>query len=318
MKTANFLVDAGNGTGLGHLRRSAILIDAMTAAGYRCALYCQDPAVAAGIGRTATTIPARPEDLPASDVLICDSYRLTAEQRRRCRTRCRVMLVFDDLCDHRIDADLVLNHNIYGATLDYAAVTDAIALTGPACALVDRAVLEAATVFGGAPASDDVVLSFGGTDDGASSAAVAALLAPRVAATLHLVVAPGVTPADSALSLAAEMPDRVKLHRGPDLPTLLARARVYVGAAGVTALEAHVIGLDMVLCVIANNQRLNAQAFGRLGHALTEGFDAPAAADLVIETLRRPYARRPTTVDGQGAQRVLAAIEQALLRRAPT
>jgi spore coat polysaccharide biosynthesis predicted glycosyltransferase SpsG len=317
MKTASFLVDAGKGTGLGHLRRSGILFDEMAQAGYRCTLYCQDIAVAAGIGRMAVTIPERPEDLPRSDVLICDSYRIGSAELRRFRARCRVMLVFDDLCDHPIEADLVLNHNIYGETLDYAAVTDAAALTGPACALVDRTVLDAAAAFGSAPASDDVVLSFGGTDDGGSGAAVAALLAPSIAAQLHIVVAPGVTPAEAAVSLAAQMPDRVQLHRGPDLPKLLARSRVYVGAAGVTALEAHVIGLDMVLCVIADNQRLNAQAFGRFGHAVIEGFDAQAAAERVVGILRQPYARRSQTVDGRGAARVVAAIEQALLRKAP-
>jgi spore coat polysaccharide biosynthesis predicted glycosyltransferase SpsG len=316
MKSASFLVDAGKGTGLGHLRRSGILFDAMAAAGYRCTLYCQDIAVAAGIGRTAVTMPERPEDLPRSDVLVCDSYRIGSADLRRFRTRCRVMLVFDDLCDHPIEADLVLNHNIYGEALDYAAATDATVLTGPVCALVDRAVLDAAAAFGSAPGSDDVVLSFGGTDDGGSGAAVAALLAPRIAANLHIVVAPGVTPAGSAVSLAAKMPGRIRLHRGPDLPKLLARCRVYVGAAGVTALEAHAIGLDMVLCVIADNQRLNAEAFGRLGHAVIEGIDAHAAAERVVGILRRPYLRRPQTVDGQGAARLVAAIEQALLRKA--
>lgn len=317
MKTATFLVDAGKTSGLGHLRRSGTLFDAMTAAGYRCTLYSQDAAAAAGIGRTATTIPAEPEDLPSSDVLICDSYRITGDDLQRFRARCRLMLVFDDLCDHRIEADLVLNHNIYAEALDYAAVTDAMVLTGPACALVDRSVLEAAAAFGDTPSSNDVVLSFGGTDDGSAGAAIAALLAPMVASHLHIVVAPGVTPSEPAVSLAAGMPDRVELRRGPDLPRLLARSRVYVGAAGVTALEAHVIGLDMVLCVIADNQRLNARAFAGLGHALITGFDAQAAADGVVEILRRPYARRPRTVDGQGAMRVLAAVERALLSKAP-
>ena len=43
MKSANFLIDAGKGTGIGHLRRSGVLLDTMRKAGYACRLYCQDP-----------------------------------------------------------------------------------------------------------------------------------------------------------------------------------------------------------------------------------------------------------------------------------
>ena len=312
MKSANFLIDAGNGTGIGHLRRSGVLLDAMRKAGYVCRLFCRDPAIAAGLGRDAAILPARPEDLPESDVLVCDSYRLGAEDLHRFRQRSRVLLVFDDLCDRPIEADIVLNHNIYGGSLDYASVTDALILTGPECALVDDGVLDAAAVFGSAPSSDDVVFSFGGTDDGTRSAEVSQLLVRAIEGRMHIVVAPGVAPAALAASLATQMPSRISLHRGPDLPKLLSTARLYVGAAGVTALEAHVIGLDMLLCVIADNQRLNADAFARLGHTVLTGFDAPVAADQAAAILRRPYVARARTVDGQGAMRVLAAIERAL------
>ena len=46
--------------------------------------------------------------------MICDSYSIRSEHLSRLRRRPSVLLVFDDMADRAINADLVLNHNLYG------------------------------------------------------------------------------------------------------------------------------------------------------------------------------------------------------------
>ena len=311
MKSAAFFVDAGPGVGLGHLRRSGILLDAMTRAGFNCRLYCEDIDAAAAIGRAASAPPAAIGEFLPVDVVICNSYLMDRARLAGLRGRASVLLVFDDMGERHIDADLVLNHNLYGGRIDYTGLTNATVLTGPQCTLVDAELLKA-RVARGERAGSGVVLSFGGTDDGARAATLARLLLSSFAGPFHIVVAPGVTPSPEATAIAAERPGVVILQQSPDMPKLLAGARLYLGGAGMTALEALVIGLDMVLCVISDNQRLNAQAFGEFGHAVIEGFRPEETAAIAATVLHRPFAPHSSPVDGKGAPRVVSAIERLL------
>lgn len=257
-------------------------------------------------------MPVSPDDLPAADVIVCDSYRLDRAFLVRLRSRCRVLVAFDDTAERDLDVDIVLNHNIYGRQLDYSARTRGQVLSGPDCALVDRRILAASKGYRQHPAVNDAVVSFGGTDDGALGADVATALLPRTKAHIHLVVAPGRTPAAAALTLAASQPRRVTLQHDPDMATLLSRARVYVGGAGVTALEALVIGLDLVLVMLAPNQRLNAEAMAQSGQAVIVAGEPQEIALATVSMLERPHVLKPSPVDGLGAKRVIAAIEQLL------
>jgi spore coat polysaccharide biosynthesis predicted glycosyltransferase SpsG len=311
MKSAIFIVDAGRGVGLGHLRRSGFLLDAMKGAGFDCRLYCQDVEAAAAIGRQAAKTPDALEELPAANVVICDSYLLDSHQLGRLRSRGRLLLAFDDMGQRPIDADIVLNHNLYGSTIDYTGLTNAVVLAGPECTLVDPGVVKARMDRKTNPGIG-VALSFGGTDDGGRAVPLVRLLVRNFGGPFHIVVAPGITPSIAATELAAEMPDIVHLHRGPDLPALLATSRLYLGGAGMTALEALVIGLDMIVCIISDNQRLNATAFASFGHAVMEGFNPKKLAEVAVSVLRAPFVPHPKPVDGKGAERVVSAIEHLL------
>ena len=309
MNSAAFLVDTGPKVGLGHLRRSCVLLDAMVEAGFQCRLYCADIAAS---GRAAHAMPTSPADLPTADVIICDSYRLDRAFLTGLRTRCRVLLAFDDTAERDLDADIVLNHNIYGGQLDYSRRTRGQVLTGPEYALIDRRILATAESYRQHPPVNDVIVSFGGTDDGARGAQAAQILLARSKDHIHLVVAPGATPAAGALTLAATQPQRVTLHHGPDMAALLSRVRVYVGGAGVTALEALVIGLDLVLVMLAPNQRLNAEAMAHSGQAVIVADEPQEITLATVSMLERPRVLKPNPVDGLGARRVIAAIEQLL------
>lgn len=311
MKSALFLIDSGAGIGLGHLRRSGILLDAMVASGFECRILCPDIKAAAALGRMAAPMPATIKDVPFTDIIVCDSYSIQGEQLSSIRHRCTVLLVFDDMGDREFEADLVLNHNLYGAEIDYSHLTRAVMLSGPECTLVDPEILNARTRRTSG-AGIGIVVSFGGTDDGTRAIELATHLPPDAEGPRHIVVPPGIVPSARAAALASAQPDRFQLRHGADMPALLAEARLYIGGAGMTALEAMVVGLDMVLFVLAENQRLNAQAFARFGHPVVQGFEPVRGANIAAQLLHRPYRQHASPVDGNGAARVVGAIERLL------
>jgi UDP-2,4-diacetamido-2,4,6-trideoxy-beta-L-altropyranose hydrolase len=315
MKSAQFVVDVGKGIGLGHLRRSGILFDAMQEAGFRCRFFCQEPNIAAAMGYDAEIIPSDNQTFPRSDVVVCDSYIANTLDISRMRQRCRVMLILDDLGNRKIEADIVLNHNIYGGSLNYSRLTTALILTGPEHTLVDRRIVAAAEDYKKREPLNEVVLSFGGTDAGQKSANVADGLVTKLDTKLHIVVPPGMSPDEAATNLSARYPNRVSLHCAPDMATLLSTSRLYIGAAGMTALEAYVVGLDMVLSISADNQRLNGAAFSALGYTVIPSFSIEAIIEHAASLIREPYKAKHSSVDGLGAWRVIGRIERVLKSR---
>jgi RimJ/RimL family protein N-acetyltransferase len=109
----------------------------------------------------------------------------------------------------------------------------------------------------------------------------------------------------------------------PDLPSLLASADLVVSAAGVTLLELCCIGTPAALVQIADNQAAGYTAAVTQGVAAGLGTDPRDHVPTLRTLLEHPEARKAlstkamTTVDGQGADRILAAIETAL-HQSPT
>lgn len=312
MRRAGFLVDAGRRTGLGHLKRSEVLLRELQITGFECNLYCQEPLIARDTGLIAQRLPDSAFDFPYCDIIVCDSYLIDAERLAAYRKRCRILLVFDDLGNKPLAADIVLNHNLYGASVDYSHVSNSIILAGPQYTLVRAEVIEAAREFKSSRPSNNVVVSFGGTDDGSQAGPVAETLLRSPASIINIIVAPGITPSDEVGLLEERQPSRIRVHVGPNLPRLLADSRVYVGAAGMTATESHIIGLDMVLCIIADNQRLNARMLAGFGHEVFEGVNEDKIMQAVVRILNRPLTRRRVDVDGRGAERVTQVILRLL------
>ena len=101
---------------------------------------------------------------------------------------------------------------------------------------------------------------------------------------------------------------------------LVARADVVITAGGVTLLEALNLGRPCVTFAIAENQRANCAAVGRVGAAVVT--DATGAAEsacaLIDDADRRAYlsTNGAALVDGQGAGRVADVI--VTMTTAPT
>jgi spore coat polysaccharide biosynthesis predicted glycosyltransferase SpsG len=308
MIRASFVIDTGPTVGLGHLSRSLILLDALARQGVACRLYCTDPAAARSLERDAEPTPQPLSGLPKTDLIVCDSYRLGAADYMAMRSQARLLAALDDTADRPLPVDIVINHNLYAPQLDYAAVSPAKILAGPDYALVNDKVIAAAHQHAKQAPDNTVVISFGGTDDGTRAAETAIALLPLTDARLDLIVAASRTPCGAINALPRKYPGRVVLHHGADVPALLARAKLYVGAAGMMSFEAFAIGVNLVVVPIAENQRPGAEALKNYGHDMAPSYDPAWLAKLAAWRLKTPPSIRLAPIDGKGPDRLADAL----------
>jgi UDP-2,4-diacetamido-2,4,6-trideoxy-beta-L-altropyranose hydrolase len=311
MTRASFLIDTGPTVGLGHLSRSLILLDALERQGVACRLYCTDPAAAQALGREAEPTPLRLSDLPQTDLIVCDSYRLDPADYMALHGQARLLAALDDTAERSAPVDVVINHNLYAPQLDYSRVSGGKTLLGPDYALVNERVAAAGRRHAAEAPDNAVVVSFGGTDDGTIAARVAQELLLRTDARIDVIVAASRTPSSALHGL----PSRVIMHHGPDVPALLARARLYLGAAGMMSFEAFAIGLNLVVVPIADNQRPGAEALVAYGHDMLDRVDAVTLAEIAAQRLRLPPKIKPAPIDGKGPDRLATALLKELAAR---
>ncbi len=312
---AAFVVDSGPAIGLGHLSRSLLLLDALTQKGVTCRLYTADPAAADALGRSAEPLPAPLGKLPKTDLVVCDSYRLSEGDFTALRDRCRLLVALDDTADRPLPVDVIINHNLYAAQLGYEALSTAKVLAGPDYALVNDKVMAAAHHRRSHPPENAVVISFGGTDDGAIAAKVAGELLSRCDARIDVIVAASRQPAAAIRDLAQSHPGRVVLHHGADVPALLSHARLYLGAAGMMSFEAFAIGLFLVVVPIADNQRPGAEALLRYGHDMVAELDPEKLAEHAARRLKSPPVITLAPIDGKGPERLAAELLHEIAQR---
>lgn len=315
MTRAAFIVDAGPTVGLGHLGRSMVLFNALERQAVTCQLYCADPVTAAALGHSAEPFSPVLAQTASCDLIVCDSYRLSGTDLRALRQRCRLLVALDDTADRPLLVDVVLNHNLYAPDLDYVRLGAARVLAGPAYALVDQRITAAAQVHATHRPEHAIVVSFGGTDDGALGAQIAEALLPRTEAPIHVIVAGSRQPAASLLRLAQAHATRIQVHHGPDVPSLLAQSRLYLGSAGMMSFEAFAIGLELVVVPIADNQRPGAAALVAYGHEMITQLNPRVLAEAAAYRLAHPHEITSSPIDGMGGDRAATALLNELTKK---
>src|SRR4051812_25900736 len=165
------------------------------------------------------------------------------------------------------------------------------------------------------PVADEVervlVASGGGDPGGAAAKLSAAVRAALPRARVRVVVGPQATAAPSEGVEPVVAP--------PHLADEIRAAGMVVCLAGQTALEAVCLGVPAVVVAAVGNQRPNARRLAETGAAVAADLDGPLAetiAALAGDRERRAAMSRAgrAAVDGFGALRVAAAIEDRLLR----
>lgn len=283
---ATIFIDCGRQSGLGRMRRTLTLLDAFRASGVGvrvCLSHSDGAAFARQQGYDHEV--GVPADL-ADDILIIDACSLSADEINDLCTQARISCVIDDLGDRPVVCDYIINPNLYAAQVDYSDYIARRIFNGP-----DHSLL-AAEFFNHAVDDDDrrgIVVSFGGTDDGALAAAVAGFLSSKTTEPIYVPVPTYLEPSQALLDLAERRPS-VRPLRNAEMPSLLGGARMYVGAAGATVMEAMASGCTVCVAATQKDQKQNASYLPTIGVPTLGFYHADAMAAMAEKAM---FAKKP-------------------------
>ena len=314
---ALLVADCGRGVGLGHLERMLALADALQPevevlvvipegdAELRLRVHDRGHMPVEAAGPTPKRAETAVDAAPAVDVIVLDGYVFDVALQTRLRSRAPLTVV-DDL-GLPADCDLAVNPSPGGETLHPAGAS--AFLGGAPYALIRASFLDARELALHLDRSGtSVLVSTGATDLAGIGERLSRELRDREPA-IEVVRVVGPDARDPTLDAN---PREHLLVAQRDLAAALASARIYVGAAGTTAVQAACVGTPAVITPAVANQQAQAAALAGAGCALIADAADLATACLTLLNDRARCEdmamRGRALVDGHGAARVAEAI----------
>lgn len=334
----NILPDAGPTAGLGHLRRCLALAHALKLQGAAVTfLVPAGRSLAGRLTRAGFGVRPLPHDaplaasgaLPDADALVIDSYRLTPEEMAGLRPPAGILVCFDDLADHPLPADLVVNGALGAAALPYRGLRPRQRfLLGPRY-------LALAPSFAGTPPRPvratvrEVLITTGGSDPEGAAASLLAI-ASRVPGDFRISMVEGpLYPAasrEAVRRLAAEYRDRIRIVRPRNPRHAMHRADLAIAGGGVTLYELAALGTPTLAVELAANQAVNLAGLSQAGVIAWAGATEDTHFAVKFESLlkelladrewRHAMSRAgQALVDGRGAERLARQVLELASRR---
>lgn len=339
-----FRADSSRDIGHGHVMRCLSLADVLRDVGMEARFVCRDvpgnlidtirvrghdtvalPSHVAGWEADAAHTQAALADWDAR-WLVVDHYGLDARWESRLAESADRIAVIDDLADRDHACALLLDQTLGRNAADYTARVPANCrvLTGSTFALLHPAfatMREASLARRHDAVLRDLLVSVGGVDahDAAGRVLDALAHAPLPVDTSISVAVTHAAPHINALRMrAARMPTPTHiLVDVPDMPALLARMDLVIGAGGTSSWERCCLGVPSIALVLVDNQRDVAHALDAAGAALAIN-DLATLEACLLDALRhfsapavlaKMSAAASRVTDGLGAARVAAAME---------
>ncbi|KAF0180031.1 MAG: N-acetyltransferase GCN5 [Limisphaerales bacterium] len=273
--------------------------------------------------------------------LVLDGYHFDAAFQRAVKAARIRLLVFDDTAQAaRYSADFILNQNL-GATAALYPHRDPTThlLLGPrfvqlrgeftrGAAQTSTARLPSLAPTGGegrgegASPTPHLLVTLGGSDPDNVTAQVLSILQTIPNLTADIILGPANPHAASLQSAIGNRPSAITLHQNPpDLPQLMSRADLAICAGGTTAWELSFLGVPMLVLVLAENQRPNAERLAQTGaaiHTTIASLSADLRSLLADAPRRAEMSRRARAlVDGLGTFRVWLRMNEDSLHLRP-
>jgi UDP-2,4-diacetamido-2,4,6-trideoxy-beta-L-altropyranose hydrolase len=275
------------------------------------------PAVDVGLGQDGVE-QARAAGMGLQSLAVIDHYGLGRETERKFANSGVTTLAFEDLPNRPHAAAILLDPTPGRSASEYKALVppETRVLAGSAYALM-RPVWRSARRKRGAGPPDGIriVVSVGATDPMNATG--------RIVEALKTFDAP----IDIILGASAQHLDDVRRKLGPhmtlhidppDMPMLLVRASLAIGAAGTSSFERCLLGLPSIAIPVVDNQANIAAALTGSGAAevlQVEILDRPQALLARVAALAGDSERRRAMAaaarvwcDGRGALRLIAAL----------
>lgn len=321
--------DASSSLGVGHLVRTLAAAAEFAACGHDVTIIGRfDTAWAArlvdGSGHRFAAPPPSWEALPeqlvqlAADALLVDHYSAPTGLHVALAPHGIVLANTQDGPWGRRPADITVD------TSGDAGEEAPHRLHGPRHALLRRSVItarEQRSTRSEPPTVRRALAVLGGTDATGLLPRLARLVLESLGPDASLEV---VQPRDNTAPLPITDDRLTTLGPTDDLPALFARADLVVGAAGTTVWELACIGVPMALVAVVPNQQVVYDAAITSGIAVGLGRQCDLGADVgaILTSLVGDQAARLTMVararalvDGGGAARLVAAVENAVARQ---
>ena len=331
-RLAVFRADAGPTIGWGHVMRCSALAHTLRDAGWRCAwaTVSDDAAMITRLSARFDEVAAFPPGQNESQamrtrwrdgcgLLVVDHYERDAEFASSCRGWADSILAIDDLAGRAHDCDFLVDAAPGNSEDDYRPyVPDgALLLLGPSNALLmpEFAIARQRVL----PRSYDgaagrILVALGATNpNGILDKVLDAIEQASIGLAPDFVFAWNTPDSDRLAARIARAGGKVHVDVD-NMAELMAAADLAVGAGGTSAWERCTLGLPTLLLVIAENQRINAEALGTAGAAqivapetasLIGAIDALAGNATALGRMSEAAARLS---DGLGAVRVRQAV----------
>jgi UDP-2,4-diacetamido-2,4,6-trideoxy-beta-L-altropyranose hydrolase len=259
--------------------------------------------------------------------IVVDGYRFDSAYQSNLKNAGLKLLFVEDLgqCGH-YSADLVLNQNAHADESMYSnREPNTRLLLGPRFVMLRRDFVPWRNWRREiAPCGYRVLVTMGGSDPDNFTAVVLKALREVKIDRLEVIAVLGGSNPHAAFSDPSGTPAIRVLRNPSNMPELMAWADVAVSAAGSTSAEMCLLGLPTILVDLADNQTPVARELARRRAAIHLGSSKQVTARKIAEKvqllllspqLRDSLARRSReSVDGEGAERVLAAIRNGDLR----
>ena len=327
-----FRADAGTDIGLGHVRRCLTLAGALREFGIESLFaFAGDPRAREWLEASDfEVLPVEPtHDLAGTlehcrvhqaRVIVVDSPSLGTAYLTALSAAGLRVVVIDDLADHELAVDLVVNTSAGAEQLQYRGAPHTRFLLGPRYVLL-RPQFAQAGVRSIPDRARRILVTVGGGDPGDLTSRLVGWATRALGAVEQDVVVGPFSVRSEALRVAVEAAGgRVVVHEDPkDIAALMLAADVALCGGGQTTYELAATGTPALAIRLAENQTLNLTALseagtlawvGAAGDADLEAKIVTGLAGLVADRACRERMNRQGRglVDGRGAARVARAI----------
>ncbi|PYN41188.1 MAG: UDP-2,4-diacetamido-2,4,6-trideoxy-beta-L-altropyranose hydrolase [Candidatus Rokuibacteriota bacterium] len=327
-----FRADAGSDIGLGHARRCLTLAGALRELGVECFfVFAGDRAAREWLAASDFDVVSMESarDLAGAlehprvrqaRVFVVDSPSLGTADLARLAAAGQRVVVIDDLADHALPVDLVVNASAGAERLQYRGAPRTRFLLGPRYALLRRQFVQAGARSVSERARRILVTVGGGDPEDFTSRLVEWAVRALGAVEQDVVVGPFSGRSEALRRAVDAAGGRVALHEDPkDIASLMLAADVALCGGGQTVYELAATGTPALAIRLAENQTLNLTALaeagtlawvGDAGDADLEAKIGRALAGLADDPTRRARMSRQgrALVDGRGAGRVARVV----------
>ena len=317
--------DGGCNIGMGHIMRMLVLADKLKAFSEVVFVCRKNGEFETGVrfieayGYPVFTVNGEAiiDELAGigGDCLITDSYDVDESYFRRTGDIFGKTGYMDDLNKVRINADFIINQNIYARDLGYEKYEGTVLLLGTQYALLRDE-------FRGLPARKmkrnvkSVLVTLGGSDPQNLTEKLALKLGrafPGI--TFHIIAGPSFIHVDSLEAAAGE---NIVIHREPKMSALMMQCDAAVSACGSTVYELCACGTPIIGVITADNQVMTARSMDNIGamkYAAGAGEIVRHLESLDYETRARMSETARKLVDGNGSIRVSEQIRKIICNK---